>query len=379
MAKKKKHNPKAAAKATVARRPLAKPARKAVPVKPAAHKKNTVKAKIKAQAKPKTKTAKAQSAPPPQPDWQAAAKNWQATLKEQIDATRRAAGAASFTGGQTGLPPISQRYAAFFAQMSAPWLSMLSGSGTDKTDKTNMQDILTGWLESQRGFLELSLQQMTQQPDPAAFWRQTGLGMAEAAPSFWTEAARQSGAFGTANGPGAIYADMLRQGRAFDPFDMLASLPGLGYSRERHEDFAKLYKAWHAHEAAQRHYMAEMVKIALVAMVRFEDSLKNPPADKKPLSSLKDVYAHWVDISEDAYAQFALSDDHARIYAAMVDTSSALKKETNHQADQWAAQWNLPTRAEVDSLHKSMHELRRENRDLRRRMQEDGRRPGRRS
>lgn len=305
-----------------------RPALKVVAKKPAPKKPSPVKKTVKPVKKPpvKKKTAKK---PPPQANkakpaadkttTKTAAADWQKVMQAQMDALRRAAGTP--LGGQTGLPPIPPA-ADIFAKISVPWAGLMNNASA----AGDIPGMLHGWLDSQRAFLELHLAQTFQSPDPAAFWQQSGpAGFA----------------------------------------DTMARMPGIGYTRKQQEDLARLYKSWTDHEKAQARYNAEMLKLALAALTRFQASLKNPAAEKLSFTSLKDVYAHWVNISEDLYGQFALTEDHAQIYAQMVDSQSAFKKEMNRQTDQWAAQLNLPTRTEVDSLHQRMHDLRRENRDLR--------------
>ncbi len=173
----------------------------------------------------------------------------------------------------------------------------------------------------------------------------------------------------------AAWIDAQRQhwqsaGDAFSPFGQMADMPGLGYFRERHEDFARFYKAWQAHDNAQQKYNAEMTRLMLDALAQFEAALANPHDHQQAFASLKDVYARWVNIAEEAYARFAASPAHAQIYGELVNTLAQLRHEMNVMSDQWAARLNLPTRTEIDSLHERMHDLRRENRTFRRQIEE---------
>lgn len=236
-------------------------------------------------------------------------------------------------------------YSQLFAQMGAPFLAMMQNAAS--TQSADTQRMTQSWLDTQRQQWQSML----------------GGGMPYG-----------GAGFSAASGPGSAFADMMRGGngftRAFDPFDQLASLPGLGYMREKHEEFARLYKAWQAHEAAQQKYNAEMARVMLEALARFEASIAAPAAGQKPFTSLKDVYTHWVNISEEVYARFAASPAHTALYGEVVNTLSAVKREMTVVIDQWAGQMNLPTRAEVDSLHQRMHDLKRELRALRTAMQD---------
>ena len=43
---------------------------------------------------------------------------------------------------------------------------------------------------------------------------------------------------------------------------------------------------------------------------RFAEYLKNPPAGAKPIASMKDIYARWVDACEEVYARYAMTDEY---------------------------------------------------------------------
>lgn len=250
-------------------------------------------------------------------------------------------------------------YSQMFAQMGAPFLNMMQAAAS--THSADTQNMAHSWIETQRQYWQTTLGNLQAAPATPGVWPAFTPHMS--APHF---SAFKGMGGNSAMGPGSAFADMLRGGRAFDPFDQLASLPGLGYLREKHEEFARLYKAWQAHEDAQQKYNAEMARIMLEALARFEASIVKPQQGQKPFTSLKDVYAHWVNISEDVYAQFAASSAHTALYGEVVNTLSAVKRELSVIIDQWAAQMNLPTRAEVDSLHQRMHDMKREMRDLKR-------------
>ncbi len=262
------------------------------------------------------------------------------TESPQADNARQEQHRAHHTSGDA-FGDFTAQYQRLFGQMNASWVEMMRSPPPGAT----ATDMLSGWMQAQRDWLHQA---------------QGGL----------------------ANPQGPFGFDMMqawqRQMQAFDPLRAMADMPGLGYSRERHEDFARLYKAWQAHDMAQRRYMSEIIGIVLFALGRFEAEMAMPRAEGAGFTSLKQVYARWVDINEDAYARFAESAEHAKLYAQLVDTLSAVKKEMSLAADRMAAQWNMPTRAEIDNLHRAMHDLRRENRDLRKTVEAMGRKGGRR-
>lgn len=147
---------------------------------------------------------------------------------------------------------------------------------------------------------------------------------------------------------------------ALDPFNFLASFPGIGYTREKQEKLSHLYQQWTDYEAKSREYTISMAKVGLEAIEKFRDYVVNPPAGAKPLTSLKEVYGKWVDVCEDIYAKYAMTDEYTALYGAVVNALMEFKKKQNELLDDALDQFGMPTRTEVDSLHERLHALRRE-------------------
>lgn len=270
---------------------------------------------------------------------------------------RRSAGAA-MSGGQTSAPPRPDAFAQHFARAGQDYLSMMqhfaNGSAAQKPEET-----LQNWMGNMQRFFEMSLMQQAHATDPAALSRAFAEGLIQLSPALWESFFRQP----SAAAPG-------RHAGMFDPLGVFAEMPGIGYTREKQEHAARLYQQWTEYETAARRYYAEMTKVGLLALSRFQEYLQNPPRDAKPLSSLKDIYAKWVDVCEEVYARYAMSEDYTRLYGEVVNHQMALRKQVNDMIDEAAAQMNLPTRKEVDSLHMRVHEMRRENARLRKMMEE---------
>lgn len=146
----------------------------------------------------------------------------------------------------------------------------------------------------------------------------------------------------------------------YDPFGFFASMPGIGYTREKQEEYARLYRLWHDYEAAMKKYNAAMAGVGLEAAQKFQEYVVSPPKDATPLKSLKDVYVKWVDICEEVYAKYAVTKEYTDLYGETVNALMAYKKQFNKLTDGMMDELNLPTRKEVDALHERLHDLRRE-------------------
>jgi BMFP domain-containing protein YqiC len=65
------------------------------------------------------------------------------------------------------------------------------------------------------------------------------------------------------------------------------------------------------------------------------------------------------------YAEFALSEEYTKMYGDVVNALTSYKKQLHKYVDDQLEQMNLPNRQEIDSVHKRVHEMRRENIQLR--------------
>lgn len=261
------------------------------------------------------------------------------------------------SASQPHTAPQGSQYADLFRRMGEPLMQMMAGAA----NSTTPQDHVQKWMDTQRGFLEmfvLGSETHKKNENPFAAYME---GMTEAAPDFFSQMMKNPAFNLAGHGQRAAFAS-----RAFDPFDLMASLPGIGYTREKQEEWGRLYHSWQKFDDAQRKYQTQMAKIALIALSRFQEDLKKPPSDTtKVMHSLKEIYVRWVDVSEDVYARFAMSEEYTKLYGDVVNAQMNLKKEMNTLTAQWAQNLNLPTRQEVDTLAERVQALRRDNRALR--------------
>jgi len=80
----------------------------------------------------------------------------------------------------------------------------------------------------------------------------------------------------------------------------------------------------------------------------------------RQIDSLKGLYDLWVDASEEAYAEIALSEEFREVYGEMVNTQMRVRQLQQQQTEQLCQQLGVPTRSEVSSLGERLQALRRE-------------------
>lgn len=153
--------------------------------------------------------------------------------------------------------------------------------------------------------------------------------------------------------PWKDFAERMGMG-TFDPAQMLAGAPALGLAREHQESAARLVEL--SRQFQQRY--AEFARQNAILMQDAFQVLKKrletgPPAAKSPA----ELYDEWIDCAEGAYAQAAHSEAFARLLAELCNISSAFRAERGKLTEHIARHLDMPSRAEVDTLHRQVRAL----------------------
>jgi class III poly(R)-hydroxyalkanoic acid synthase PhaE subunit len=140
----------------------------------------------------------------------------------------------------------------------------------------------------------------------------------------------------------------------FNPSEMFPGAPALGLSREHQETAARMLEL---SKLFQQRYAEFARQNATVMQDAFEVMKKRleaaPPAERSPAA----LYDAWIDCAESAYAQAAHSEGFARLLAELCNITSAFKVERGKLTEQLARHFDLPSRAEVDTLHRQVRDL----------------------
>jgi hypothetical protein len=127
-------------------------------------------------------------------------------------------------------------------------------------------------------------------------------------------------------------------------------VPALGAAREHQQRAERLADAWRAMEEAQTRLQRLWSDALQEAANGFAHDLAGkPPASHDP-AALREVYDRWIEAAETAYARTAHGETFCGALADFVNASSAWRKDQQAGIEQWAKQFDLPTRSEVNSL-----------------------------
>ncbi|MEN9502942.1 MAG: class poly(R)-hydroxyalkanoic acid synthase subunit PhaE [Pseudomonadota bacterium] len=145
--------------------------------------------------------------------------------------------------------------------------------------------------------------------------------------------------------------------------------PAVGLNRESQERWQALAQLATEYQTCADDYLKAFAKQGLSAVATLRERIQQLRDDGKVITSLRELYDLWVEVNEDAYGKFAMTDEYQVVYGDMVNALMALKQGINHELNDWYQSMNLPTHKELNEAFKKQQELRRENRQLRQQLQ----------
>ena len=144
-------------------------------------------------------------------------------------------------------------------------------------------------------------------------------------------------------------------GASFKLDDMIASVaPALGYTREYQGIVQRMVELG---AQFQRRYTEFLRQSADISEQALQAVQKRAAADPSLTSSAATAYEAWIDSAETAYQQAAHGEAFSRSLGELCNLLSAFKVERGKLLEALARHLDLPSRAEVDSLHRQVHDL----------------------
>lgn len=153
--------------------------------------------------------------------------------------------------------------------------------------------------------------------------------------------------------------------------EKLLQMPGMGYTREHQESLQELGRLWLAYEQAHGDYTAYCAGTAARCVDRLRDRLKAEFDQGGGPQSVRGLYDSWVACNEEVYAERVATEEYMKLHGQMVNALMAYRKHAGELMDQWAEAANMPTRREVDALHRRLKDVRQELRGLKARLDDE--------
>ena len=262
--------------------------------------------------------------------------------------------------------PDAQKIFNKCMEMSKEYFTMAEQMGRAAYSDSNSLEVINNWLNQVISGLQQQAAQwslmgnqyssefMNQWSSPAASWQKMASVMLPIQQSL-----------GQMSGSGATPFNM---GDVIDPLGKLLTAPGLGYFRESQEKQQKGIQLALEYQQANAKYNQLFIRTSIESIQGFQQQLQSQATDSASQalpSSLRELYDQWILVSEEHYAELAMSDEYQALYGDMVNRLMALKKHYSEMTDEMMKSMNLPARSEIDTMQMRLQQLRRDNFSLR--------------
>jgi class III poly(R)-hydroxyalkanoic acid synthase PhaE subunit len=168
-------------------------------------------------------------------------------------------------------------------------------------------------------------------------------------------------------------------GRIFDPSAWFSSGDGMDAALHRlaqgprladvwntERQMLAVFNAWTALRQRSLEHNTVMLEAWLQAAGAFAKTLNEKADRSEALGSWRDVLALWVETANTALLETQRSEAYLKSQRELLKASTDLRLAQQEVAEFYSQMFGYPTRAELDDVHKSLTELRREVRALER-------------
>jgi class III poly(R)-hydroxyalkanoic acid synthase PhaE subunit len=236
------------------------------------------------------------------------------------------------------------------------------------TDRnTNDSDWIAAWIAQQRELLEQSAQGGSMNAEVQELARR----WADAGQAFF-DGLRQFAFMGGAAQHGLPFdpfnigntmldawssATLLQSSLAEQASEVLQRLPPIGLAREHTEAWRELAAAQAECKRLENELRAELTRVQMDALDLLEKRVRERDPQER-IDSFRELYDLWVECGEQAYGNLAHSPAYAKLQAELGNANMRLRSRAQTVVEYVLKQLDLPTRSELNSVHRQLRDLR---------------------
>ncbi|HEY0683955.1 MAG TPA: poly(R)-hydroxyalkanoic acid synthase subunit PhaE [Steroidobacter sp.] len=221
-----------------------------------------------------------------------------------------------------------------------------SASGDKVSDQ--VRDIGMRWLEAGQAYLQ-GWQQFAQRSAAGAAAGEPPLKFGEDMLNAWQGA--WAGAATAGEGATRQFADLISR------------LPALGLAREQTEAWRELMAAQAEYHQLEQELRTVWTKVQTDALTMLERLIRERKAQGTEgavggVGEYRELYNLWVECGEKVFSQVAHSEPYCKLQAQLGNAAIRLRAGQQAMLERLLKQFDLPTRSELNTVHKQMRELR---------------------
>ena len=145
--------------------------------------------------------------------------------------------------------------------------------------------------------------------------------------------------------------------------DLISRMPALGLAREQTEAWRELLAAQAEYQHLEQELRTVWSKVQTDALAMLEAAIRERRAKHSAgaapgIDDYRELYNLWVECGEKVFAQVAHSESYCKLQAQLGNAAIRLKARQQAVLERTLKQFDLPTRSELNTVHKQMRELR---------------------
>lgn len=151
-----------------------------------------------------------------------------------------------------------------------------------------------------------------------------------------------------------------------DSFAKMINMMGLGASRESNEDYMKALSTYIKMMFAAGEMAGLIIDTFKDSSIRLVDRYQANIKEGKVVTTFREFYDFWYGVTEEVLLELLNTDEFAKIFGEFSDKYSKFMIATNRVYERMLAGLPIPTKTDMNSLYRTVYDLRKEVRDLRR-------------
>ncbi|HEY9631920.1 MAG TPA: class III poly(R)-hydroxyalkanoic acid synthase subunit PhaE [Coleofasciculaceae cyanobacterium] len=146
--------------------------------------------------------------------------------------------------------------------------------------------------------------------------------------------------------------------------------PSLGYSREFNNKLLKSFDAWINFSKASFDYQVLLLDVWLKASEELMRELASSEEKGETIQNWQQFLQVWSSVFDRVFAQTFRSQDTLEVQGNFLNSAMTYRLYQQQLMEVFLKMYDLPTRSEVDEVHRSIYELRKEVKSLKKALAE---------
>ena len=139
---------------------------------------------------------------------------------------------------------------------------------------------------------------------------------------------------------------------------------GMGLNREANEDYMKALNTYNKAMISMGELMAVITETSVDSMNQIGEKIQEDLDEGKSLTTFRDFYNVWYSVTEAAFEKLLATDEFAKVFDEFSDKYAQYMIAQNKVYERMLAFLPIPTNTDMKSLYKTVYDLRKEVRDL---------------